>query len=395
MRIRHYPPAGSSLLKLPDLYHLLWMVPVNRREEDIKYMQMALDLARRGWPSVLLNPMVGALLVRDGEVIGQGWHRSFGEAHAEIEAIRSVKNPDLIRGATLFVSLEPCCHHGKTPPCADALIESGISRAVVASVDPNPLVSCRGIARLKEAGIEVEEGLLAESAVELNSRFYTYHLLKRPFVILKWAQTEDGFIARKDGSSKWISSEDSRTLVHRWRSEETAIMVGTNTACLDDPELTVRHVEGRNPLRVLIDPKLRVSPESRIFNNEADTFVINTLRSETQGNVQYIKKEGPRFDVSVILETLFQNRVMSCIVEGGQCLLQQFIDTGLWDEARVFTAEKSFAEGIKAPALLSSHLTDREVFSSGDTLSIYRNSGGAGIFDVYQSFRNSQLNGSK
>jgi diaminohydroxyphosphoribosylaminopyrimidine deaminase/5-amino-6-(5-phosphoribosylamino)uracil reductase len=315
------------------------------------FMERALELAYQGGRAVMPNPMVGAVIAHNNIIIGEGFHQVYGGPHAEVHALREVGNRELLSGATLYVTLEPCSHLGKTPPCADALIASGLKRVVVGCKDPNPKVSGSGIQKLRDAGISVIEGVKERECVMLNRRFILFHKLKRPYVILKWAETADGFIARPDGSSKWISGEFSRRTTHRWRANEMSILVGANTARIDNPELTVRHVEGTNPLRIVIDRELTIPRAHALFSKESETWVFNSRREGSEGRVHY-KLLSPASSVPQhILSSLFQAAQISLIVEGGASTLKSFIDAGLWDEARVFQSKKTFGLGIKAPRL--------------------------------------------
>lgn len=317
---------------------------------DELYMQRALELAELGRGSVSPNPMVGCVLVKDDFIIGEGYHRKYGEAHAEVNAVNEVQDPKLIQGATAYVTLEPCAHFGKTPPCANLLVEMKVGKVVIAAVDSNPLVGGKGIEILKEAGIEVVTGVLEKEARWQNRRFFTQIEKKRPYVILKWAQTADGFVARKDYSSKWISNFSSRQLVHKWRAEEDAIMVGKNTAKYDNPALNVRDWIGKNPLRIVIDSRLELSKDLKLFDQAVPTVCYNTQKSERHGNLEFVKlKSG--FSVMDILEDLHQKKIQSLIVEGGSFLLNKFLESELWDEARVFTSQNKFEEGIEAPMI--------------------------------------------
>ena len=323
-----------------------------------RYMDRALDLAARGGRSVMPNPMVGAVIVHNDRIIGEGYHQLYGGPHAEVFALESVRDRSLLKDATLYVSLEPCSHFGKTPPCADLVIQSGIRNVVVGCKDPNPKVAGQGIHKLREAGITVYEGVRERECVLLNRRFILFQRLKRPYVILKWAETADRFIARQDGSSKWISSEFSRRTTHRWRSQEMSILVGTNTALVDDPELTVRHVEGINPLRIVIDTNLTLPPSLALFNNEAETWIFNASVSKREGVTEWKRYDLDRSLHDQILEELFVAKKLSVFVEGGSRTLQGFIDAGLWDEARVFESTKVFGSGIPAPTLgVAGHTT--------------------------------------
>ncbi len=328
-----------------------------------KYIDRCIELAMHGNGTVAPNPMVGALLLKDDQIIGEGYHTKYGAPHAEVEAITEALSSGTIAGSTLFVNLEPCCHQGKTPPCTELIIKSGISKVVFACDDPFPLMRGAGAHALRNAGIEVHKGIRAREAILLNRRFYTAHHFHRPYVILKWAETRDGFIAKKNYESKWISGEKARVLVHRWRAEEQAVMVGYRTALHDNPALTVRHVEGPQPLRVVIDRDGSLPKTHALFNSEAPTFVIDTLSPQA------------------ILAKLAERKIISVIIEGGATLLQRFIDASLWDEARVFQSKNSFGDGISAPRL------DAELHSTSqigdDTLRLYQSKA---IEHMIQSF---------
>jgi diaminohydroxyphosphoribosylaminopyrimidine deaminase/5-amino-6-(5-phosphoribosylamino)uracil reductase len=321
-------------------------------------MDHALDLAARGGRSVMPNPMVGAVIVYNDRIIGEGYHQLYGGPHAEVFALEAVRDRSLLKDATLYVSLEPCSHFGKTPPCADLVLKSGIRNVVVGCRDPNPKVAGHGIQTLREAGISVTEGVRERECVVLNRRFILFHRLKRPYVILKWAETADRFIAREDGSSKWISSEFSRRTTHRWRSQEMSILVGTKTALIDDPHLTVRHVEGVNPLRIVIDTNLSLPSSLSLFNNEVETWIFNASVRKQEGVTEWKLYDRDRSLYDQILEELFVAKKLSVFVEGGARTLQGFVDAGFWDEARVFQSKKVFGSGIHAPRLgLAGHTT--------------------------------------
>lgn len=316
---------------------------------QVQFMRRCLTLASQGANAVAPNPRVGAVIVKDGEIVGEGYHTRFGAPHAEIEAINDVKDRKILSGSTLFVSLEPCCHHGKTPPCTDAIIAAGISEVVIGCRDPSGSVLGRGVSALQEAGISVTEAVLEAECIQSNIRFFTAKLLHRPYLILKWAETSDGFIARDNHSSQWISNMAARTLVHQWRAEEQAIMVGTNTAFIDNPQLTVRYVEGKNPTRVVIDRELKLRPPREIFSKEAPTIIFNGDRSSEQDNLRWVKIDFSHSVLPQILNTLYKLGVYSLIVEGGQTLLQSLIEEDLWDEIRLFKSNKAFGTGLLAP----------------------------------------------
>jgi len=324
-------------------------------QPDEIYMQRCIELALNGMGHVAPNPMVGCVIVHDGMIIGEGYHSVFGGPHAEVVAINSVKNRELLKKSTLYVNLEPCCHFGKTPPCADKIIEAGIPRVIVGSHDPFPEVQGMGIAKLRNSGTEVVEGMLEAECHELNKRFFTFHNKHRPYVILKWAQTLDGFIdkERNDPHVKinWITSEKTRLLVHRWRSEEMAIMAGTNTVLCDDPQLTVRDVDGDNPLRLVIDENLVIQSTAKVFDKAAKTVVFNALKNGTDGHIEYVMLNFTGNIITQVLAFLYQRNIQSLIVEGGRVLLQSFIDNDSWDEARVFSGNCFFFSGVRAPEI--------------------------------------------
>lgn len=337
---------------------------------DSFFMQRAMELAALGRGSVSPNPLVGSVIVHEARIIGEGWHQRYGEAHAEVNAIRSVGDRSLLSESTLYVNLEPCSHFGKTPPCADLLIHEKIKRVVVSNLDSNPLVAGKGIQKLRAAGIEVTIDVLMEEGRELNSRFFTFMEKKRPYVILKWAQTTDGFLARQNFDSKWISSEVSRQLVHRWRSEEDAILVGSNTALHDNPQLNVRDWTGRNPLRVVIDRHLKLPSTLNVFDGSQQTFIFNVKKNESNANVTFIKLDVSKF-IQELLGYLFDQKIQSIIIEGGAQTLNAFITAGLWDEARIFTAPKTFETGIVSPTISGRERFTKQVGS--DTLKVITN----------------------
>jgi len=317
-------------------------------------MRRCLQLAAKGLGSVAPNPMVGCVIVHNNVIIGEGYHQKYGEAHAEVNAIASVVNKNLLAESTVYVNLEPCSHYGKTPPCSDLLIEHKIKRVVVACLDTNPLVAGKGIAKLRNAGVEVFTGVLENEARELNKRFFTYHEKKRPYVILKWAQTKDGFISKLPPFTKqenWITNDESKKLVHTWRAQEQAILVGTTTALLDNPALTVRLTEGKTPIRVLIDKALKVPITNAIFSNEAETIVFTEKKVGNKNNIVYHQIDFAKDTVSQILNYLYERKITSLIIEGGTQTLQGFIDKDAWDETRVFTGNKYFQSGLKAPII--------------------------------------------
>jgi len=336
---------------------------------DELLIQRTFDLARLGSGAVSPNPKVGCVIVKDGEVIGEGWHQKYGEAHAEVNAVASVADKEQLPGSTVYVSLEPCSHFGKTPPCSDLLIQYGVQKVVVSNLDTNPLVAGEGVRKLREAGVEVISGVLEKEGRELNKRFFTFHEKQRPYIILKWAQTSDGFVAHSNYESRWISSEFSRQLVHKWRSEEDAVLVGTKTAAHDNPNLTVRDWSGRNPVRLVIDRFLRLSDTLNLFDKSVPTICFNLLKHEEHQNLKLVRLDEQDF-IQQLSGYLHKQKIQSVIIEGGSQTLSFFIESGLWDEARVFTSTRAFYKGIKAP-IFQGDLILREMIST-DLLQIYR-----------------------
>ena len=334
-------------------------------------MKRCLELALNGKGSVSPNPLVGCVIVCEDTIIGEGWHQEYGKPHAEVNAIAAVDDLLLLSKSTLYVNLEPCSHWGKTPPCAALIIEKKIPRVVIGCRDSNSAVNGKGIARLKEAGIDVIEGILENESRKLNSRFFTFQEMKRPYIILKWAQTSDGYIARPDYSSKWISSPASRMLVHQWRAEEDAVMVGTNTALHDNPQLTCRTAPGKDPIRLVVDRGGRLPQSHYLFDGCAPTYVFTEKSIEPGHNLQAIAdvRFMDEFFVQDVLQWMYGRSIQSVIIEGGAHLLQTFINAGAWDEARIFTGEIAFGEGIAAPKIKSA---PQESYSIGaDNLSVY------------------------
>ncbi len=322
---------------------------------DEKYMRRCLQLAQNGKGFVSPNPMVGAVIVHGGKIIGEGYHRIYGKPHAEVNAINSVKDKALLKESTIYVSLEPCSHYGKTPPCAQLIIDSGIPRVVVACLDPYPAVSGRGVKMLQNAGVEVTLGVLEKEALELNKEFFTVQSKKRPYIYLKWAQTQDGFIdiARDENlipQPTPISNEFTKMLVHKERSEVSAIMIGTNTAIKDNPSLTTRLWYGKNPIRIVLDRKGRIPTDYTLFDGKVETIIFTEdLKDSSSENVIYHQARFDEHLLENILSFLQTRQISSVLVEGGRELLQSFIDKSLWDEAFVETSNVNFKVGIKAP----------------------------------------------
>lgn len=339
-------------------------------------MKQCLSLALKGIGNVAPNPMVGCVIVHNGEVIGEGYHMQYGQAHAEVNAINSVKDPELLRRSTLYVNLEPCAHFGKTPPCADLIVHHKIPYVVIGNVDSNSLVKGKGIEKLVNAGCDVKVGVLDEECRELNRRFFTYHEKKRPYIILKWAQSADRLIdvhrsMDEAGQATQISNEASRKLVHKWRSEEQAIMVGTNTALLDNPRLTVREHAGKDPVRIVIDKELRVPLSYHLFDGSAPTLVFTERKEKRSEKAEYIALKFDSMMLKRVMDELYKRSIQSVIVEGGAQLLESFTSQNLWDEARVFTSKRRLGNGVTAPIMKNEPVSTEDV--AGDELKHYRN----------------------
>ncbi len=339
-------------------------------------MTRALELATLGRGFVSPNPLVGCVIVYDDRtgprIIGEGWHRRYGEAHAEVNAIKSVLAGDeaLLREATVYVTLEPCSHYGKTPPCADLLIEKQVRRVVVCNDDPNPLVAGRGLAKLRAAGITVETGILTEQGRELNRRFFTQIEQQRPYIVLKWAETLDDFMGGPGSQPVAISGSLAQRLVHRWRTEEDAIMVGTTTAHNDNPRLNVRLWNGRNPTRIVIDKAGQLPASLHIFDGSQQTLCYTYQPARTEGPTAFIQLSEHDMLLPRIMTDLHKRGIQSVLVEGGAALLNSLIEAGLWDEMRVFRSPKMLNEGVKAPTVRGK-LMRREMIGN-DELSVYR-----------------------
>jgi diaminohydroxyphosphoribosylaminopyrimidine deaminase/5-amino-6-(5-phosphoribosylamino)uracil reductase len=318
--------------------------------QDELFMLRALELAKLGTGSVSPNPRVGCVIVYENKIIGEGWHHIFGGPHAEVNAIDSVKDKSLLSSATLFVTLEPCSHTGKTPPCADLLIKNKIKHVIIATEDPNPLVAGRGIKKLKDAGIQVTVGLLSLEAQILNNHFFTFIKSEKPYVILKWAQTADGFIAPKSRERQWISNVYSRQLVHKWRTEVDAVLVGSDTVLFDNPELNVRDWSGRNPTRIVIDRNLKLPLTHNVFSKNQKTICYNLLSNSVDGNLTLVKIEADNFLQKMLID-LGARGVQSLLVDGGAKVHSLFIEANLWNEARLFYSPVKFGDGINVPVL--------------------------------------------
>lgn len=324
--------------------------------EPYHIMEHALSLAKKGWPNVAPNPMVGCVITHNGVIVASGYHEKFGGPHAEVNAINNLSPEIDPSECTLYVTLEPCSHFGKTPPCADLIIKKGFKKVIVCNLDPNPLVAGKGLEKLKAANIEVISGVLEEEGRKLNKRFFTFFEEKRPYYILKWAQTADGFISRSlspiNKDENKISGPESQKLVHQIRAEEMGIMVGKNTVLNDNPNLTTRLVEGNNPVRLFIDKNLEVPKNFNVYDNNAKTIVFNEIKNEERGNIQFVKLNFELNVLSQISDKLYELNIQSVLVEGGSRVLNDFMQQNIFDEILVFENPKlKFGEGLKAPNL--------------------------------------------
>jgi diaminohydroxyphosphoribosylaminopyrimidine deaminase / 5-amino-6-(5-phosphoribosylamino)uracil reductase len=328
------------------------------------YMHRCIELATLGAGNVAPNPMVGAVLVHNGQIIGEGYHKVYGGPHAEVNCIASVteKNKHFIPDASIYVSLEPCAHYGKTPPCADLIIREKIKKVFVGTRDPFVEVNGKGIEKLSAAGIEVTSGILETECKDLNKRFFTFHTRHRPYIILKWAQTADHKIGNAGNNRLIITNEFTNRIVHRWRSEEAGIMAGTNTVMLDDPQLTNRLWHGHSPVRVIIDMDLRLPSSLHVFDGSVKTIVFNALKHEENHNLIFYQVTRDVNLVHQVVNGLYQMKILSVMIEGGARLIQSFIDEGMWDEARVITNSKLISKGqsIASPILTESKLIREE-----------------------------------
>ncbi len=325
--------------------------------EHEKMMRYAIELAKKGSGYVHPNPLVACVIVKDGEIISEGYHEYFGGAHAEVNAIQSLERKGFREWdkVMLYVTLEPCNHYGKTPPCTNLILEKGIKKVVVATLDPNPLVAGKGIAHLEKHRVSVIKGIAEQEARELNKRFFTFHLKRRPYILLKWAVTKDGFISKLDFKSREeniISSNEALKMVHVWRSEEQSILVGFNTVLRDNPFLNVRFVEGKNPVKIILDKGLNLESHAlNVFKGKEKIIVFNALRSSIEKNVQYIKIDWDKKEEQ-ILQSLYELNIVSVLIEGGSKTLQAFLDKDLWDEIRIIKSKhKIFNAGITAPKI--------------------------------------------
>jgi len=339
-------------------------------------MRRCLALAAKGLGRTAPNPIVGCVIVYENKIIGEGYHGYFGGPHAEVMAVKSVSNHSLLRKSTLYVNLEPCSHHGKTPPCTNLIVEKKIPAIIIGTVDPNPIVCGNGIQILKKEGIDVITDILKEECIDLNKRFFTFFIKKRPYIILKWAQTKDGFIdvERKENERRritWITNEACRRLVHKWRAEEQAILVGSGTVIKDNPRLTVRYWHGKNPLRVVIDREGRLPGDLHILDGSAGTIVFTNIPSVDKPGLNYILLDKEKNILQTVFDFLYASNIQSVIVEGGKLLIDEFLRQDIWDEARVFTGNSVFGKGVEAPQI---RIEPVEIIDfAGNILEIYKN----------------------
>lgn len=342
-------------------------------QQDEIYMKRCLELAALGLGKTYPNPMVGSVIVHGGKVIGEGWHKKAGEAHAEVNSVNSVVDKSLLKEATIYVNLEPCAHFGKTPPCASLITKHKIPNVVIGCIDTFSKVSGKGVTMLKEAGVKVKVGVLEKECLESHKRFFTFHQKKRPYIILKWAQTKDGFIAplvQEEGKPFWITSPESKKLVHKWRTEEASILVGTNTAEKDNPALTARLWNGCQPLRIVLDRTLRLNDNLQVFDESIKTVVFTEKLKTSTSRTKYIQTDFSKLHENILNE-LYKRNIHSVIIEGGRETLQAFINESLWDEARVFVGEERLVNGISAPVLNTNPKSEERI--SKDILKLYCN----------------------
>ncbi|WP_308992115.1 bifunctional diaminohydroxyphosphoribosylaminopyrimidine deaminase/5-amino-6-(5-phosphoribosylamino)uracil reductase RibD [Mariniflexile litorale] len=343
------------------------------------YIKRCIEIAKNGLGTTRPNPMVGSLIVYNDKIIGEGFTSTYGGNHAEVNAINSVKDKSLLKDATIYVTLEPCSHYGKTPPCSDLIIKHQIPNVVIGCIDDNIQVAGKGIEKLKKADCNLIVGVLENECKDHHKRFFTFHNKKRPYIILKWAETSDGFIApetKNEQKPVWITNEYSRQLVHKWRTEEQAILVGTHTVLQDNPSLTVRDWTGQNPIRIVLDKDEKLPKDMNVFNKQAETIVIGSKIHNQKPKTQNLNLEVINWDLKTsiakqICDCLYKHSINSIIIEGGAKTLQTFIDENLWDEARVFTGTTQFKNGVKAPTFSGKLISEEKIVT--DILKIYKN----------------------
>jgi len=339
-----------------------------------KYMHRCIQLAKNGLGTTYPNPLVGCVIVHDDIIIGEGWHHKAGQAHAEVNAIESVSDVSLLKNATVYVNLEPCSHFGKTPPCADLIIDRSIKKVIIGSIDPNPEVSGQGVQRLKDAGCDITIGVSQKECDDLNKRFFTFQLKKRPYIILKWAQTVDGFIApveRKQQGPVWITSPHSRQIVHKMRAKEQAILVGTNTVIADNPSLTTRYWNGSSPTRIVLDRTLRIPKDAAVYDGKMKTIFITEKNSDNEADLIFESIDFSEKVAQQICDIAHRYAIQSMIVEGGAQMHRTFIEESYWDEAFVFIGNTTFDAGVKAPKFKGTLVSEEKITT--DILQHFKN----------------------
>ena len=337
---------------------------------DEQFMSRCIQIAQNGLGLTYPNPFVGSIIVHNGKIIGEGFTSKYGGPHAEVNAVKSVKDQSILSESTLYVTLEPCSHYGKTPPCCDLVIAKNFKRVVIGTLDPFAEVNGQGYLRLLENGIDVTLGVLEEECKELNRRFITFHQEKRPYIILKWAQTQDGFMGHND-VQKWITNRFSKQIVHQWRTEEQAILVGKKTALVDNPQLNTRYWEGQNPLRITIDKFLAIPRDYHLYDQSIPTVIFNAIEEKEVENLKLIQLDFNENIIPPILEYLYKNNFQTLIVEGGSDTIEKFIEMNLWDEARILISDSFWNEGIKAPTVRGKRIKQQKVIN--DTITTIRN----------------------
>lgn len=342
-----------------------------------KYISRCIQLAKNGLGTTFPNPMVGSVIVLDDKIIGEGYTSPYGGPHAEVNAINSVKDLALLKDATIYVTLEPCSHQGKTPPCADLIIKHGIPHVVIGLLDPHEKVAGKGIKKLRASGCQVTVGILEKECWEHHRRFLTYHTQKRPYIILKWAETADGFIAPNQEKRNshlepfWITNQYSQQLVHQWRSQEQAILVGTNTVLADNPKLNVRHWKGKDPIRIVLDRELKINSKYHVLDGSVKTIILSGHdHKKSEGEILYEEIDFRNNIAPQICTILYKHNILSVVIEGGAKTLQSFIDTELWDEARVFKGKTTFGEGLRSPVIHGITTCEKQIES--DTLTLIK-----------------------
>ena len=337
---------------------------------DKLYMQRCIKLAEKGRPKAFPNPLVGCVIVKNNKIISEGYHKKFGSKHAEIEAISKIKNKETLEGSEIYVNLEPCSHKGKTPACVDEIKKYKFKRIIIGSKDPFQKVNGRGIKKLEN--FKIKTGCLERECIELNKRFFTNHKKERPYVILKWAQTKNNFMGNANSKERLIiSNSHSFKISHKWRSIESAILIGKNTATEDNPFLTTRLSKGKNPIRVILDQNLETKQNLNVFNKEAKTIIVNDKKNKKNNNLHYVKIKNDKNFIKNLLKFLHKQNIYSLIVEGGSTILNIFLKSKIWDEARVFISDKKIKEGIQAPSIKNIKSKNQKIKT--DILKIYRN----------------------